>query len=176
MPEKLKCSLCAEEATVHLTQIINNKIHKVDLCESCAQQKGVTDPEGFALTDLLQKANFEMSAEMSSGASLTCPDCGYASSDFQRTGRLGCSTCYPTFSEHLSSVLEDMHTGLKHTGKVPDLALQRLSSQANMLRLEEALARAIAEEAYEQAATLRDEIQSLQAEAKEEEEMSALHD
>lgn len=176
MPEKLKCSLCSKEATVHLTQIINNKIHKVDLCESCAQQKGVTDPEGFALTDLLQNANFEMPPATSGGQSPSCPDCGYTSSDFQRTGRLGCSTCYSTFRGQLGSVLEDMHTGLRHTGKVPDLALERQSSQSTLLRLEEALARAIAEEAYEQAATLRDEIQSLQASAKEENEMSALHD
>ena len=55
MAENLKCSICNKEATVHLTQIVNNKIHKVDLCESCAQKKGVTDPEGFSLADLLSK-------------------------------------------------------------------------------------------------------------------------
>ena len=26
----LKCDLCAKPATVHLTQIVNNKVHKVD--------------------------------------------------------------------------------------------------------------------------------------------------
>jgi len=36
-----------QPSTVHLTQIVNNKIHKVDLCEECAQAKGVTDPERF---------------------------------------------------------------------------------------------------------------------------------
>jgi protein arginine kinase activator len=176
MPDKLKCNLCQKEATVHLTQIINNKIHKVDLCESCAQQKGVTDPEGFALTDLLQNPNLEAPLQASGGASLSCPDCGFNSADFQRTGRVGCATCYTTFSEQLSSVLEDMHTGLQHVGKVPDLALQRQSSQSVMRRLQESLARAISEEAYEQAATLRDEIQSLHSESKEEQEITTLHD
>ena len=52
MAENLKCSHCNNPATVHLTQIVNNKIIKVDLCESCAQAKGVTDPEGFSLADL----------------------------------------------------------------------------------------------------------------------------
>jgi hypothetical protein len=42
---------------VHLTQIVNNKVHKVDLCEECAQAKGVTDPSGFSLADLLLKAS-----------------------------------------------------------------------------------------------------------------------
>ena len=52
MANSLKCDLCSKPATVHLTQIVNNKIHKVDLCEACAQAKGVTDPSGFSLADL----------------------------------------------------------------------------------------------------------------------------
>ena len=44
MATPLKCDLCSKPATVHLTQIVNNKVHKVDLCEECAQAKGVTDP------------------------------------------------------------------------------------------------------------------------------------
>ena len=44
---------CDNEATVHLTEIIECKMKKVDLCEECAQEKGVTDPQGFALADLL---------------------------------------------------------------------------------------------------------------------------
>ena len=54
MANPLKCDLCSKPATVHLTQIVNNKVHKVDLCETCAQAKGVTDPSGFSLADLLQ--------------------------------------------------------------------------------------------------------------------------
>lgn len=161
---------------MHLTQIINNKIHKVDLCESCAQQKGVTDPEGFALADLLQNTTAGIPIPASGDASVTCPNCGFDSSDFQRTGRLGCATCYSTFSQQLGPVLEDMHTGLRHVGKVPREALNRLSSQTKMHNLEQALARAIQDEAYEQAAILRDQIQSLKAEAEEQEEVTAVYD
>jgi protein arginine kinase activator len=50
-------TFCSKSATVHLTQIVNNKVHKVDLCEECAQAKGVTDPSGFSLADLLLKAS-----------------------------------------------------------------------------------------------------------------------
>ena len=56
MGESLHCDLCGKPATVHLTQIIKNQIQKVDLCEDCAQSKGVTDPEGFSLADLLSKS------------------------------------------------------------------------------------------------------------------------
>jgi hypothetical protein len=57
MANPLKCDLCSKPATVHLTQILDNKVHKVDLCEACAQEKGVTDPSGFSLADLLLKAS-----------------------------------------------------------------------------------------------------------------------
>ena len=40
---------CENEATVHLTEIVEGQMKKIDLCEECAQEKGVTDPEGFAL-------------------------------------------------------------------------------------------------------------------------------
>ena len=48
------CRICnKEQATVHLTQILGDKMQTVDLCESCARTKGVNDPNGFALADLL---------------------------------------------------------------------------------------------------------------------------
>ena len=48
------CDICKEnEAKVHLTQIVEGKMQKVDLCESCAKEKGVQDPTGFSLADLL---------------------------------------------------------------------------------------------------------------------------
>jgi protein arginine kinase activator len=159
MPENLKCSICNKEATVHLTQIVNNKIHKVDLCESCAQKKGVTDPEGFSLADLLAKAPLTPG---SVEAQLACPSCGHTTADFRRTGRLGCAECYGVFKSLVLPVLEDMHAGTSHQGKVPEVALSRQSNLLQLKHLKEALARSIAEEAYEQAAELRDQIKAIE--------------
>lgn len=48
------CDLCKKNvATVHLTQLIEGKTKKVDLCEACSKDKGVDDPTGFSLADLL---------------------------------------------------------------------------------------------------------------------------
>ena len=48
------CCICKEkEATVHLTQTTGEKMQKFDLCEDCANQKGVNDPAGFSLVVLL---------------------------------------------------------------------------------------------------------------------------
>jgi protein arginine kinase activator len=161
MGESLKCSLCGADATVHLTQIVNNKIHKVDLCESCAQKKGVTNADGFSLADLLSKGNFQASAEE---ADLKCPDCGFTAADFRRTGRMGCPTCYTTFRKLLLPVLEDMHPGLNHSGKVPERSLTSTEIRQQIETLKQALAEAIAREAYEDAAGLRDEIRQLESE------------
>ena len=49
----MTCDLCDEKASVFLTQIVDGQMQKVNLCETCAQAKGVTDPTGFALADLL---------------------------------------------------------------------------------------------------------------------------
>jgi protein arginine kinase activator len=47
------CMLCKQNpAKVHLTQIVDDKMQKVDLCEDCAKQKGVNHPS-FSPADLL---------------------------------------------------------------------------------------------------------------------------
>ena len=50
----MQCDVCQQkEATVFLTQIVGGKMQKVNLCEACSKEKGVNDPTGFALADLL---------------------------------------------------------------------------------------------------------------------------
>ena len=159
MAENIKCSICNKVASVHLTQIVNGKVHKVDLCESCAQSKGVTDPEGFSLADLLSKAS---SAINPNESQLVCPDCGMETADFRRTGRLGCANCYDVFKQLVFPVLEDMHAGVFHKGKVPTIALNRQSTQQELKKLQSSLAHAVAEEAYEEAAKFRDQIKAVQ--------------
>ena len=145
---------------MHLTQIVNNKIHKVDLCESCAQKKGVTDPEGFSLADMLSKAPL---APTPGEAQEVCPNCGQGTADFRRTGRLGCSECFEVFQSLVLPVLEDMHAGTTHKGKVPTVALSRQSSKMQLKDLQDALSQAGVEEAYEDAAKYRDQIKAIKA-------------
>src|SRR5688572_8118796 len=114
------CCVCKEkEAKVHLTQIVGDKTQKVDLCEECAKQKGVNDPAGFSLADLLLGLGASQEMEQASGGELRCPACGFTQADFKKAGRLGCSECYATFSEGLEPLLKTMHKGVRHIGKVP---------------------------------------------------------
>jgi protein arginine kinase activator len=159
MANPLKCDLCAKPATVHLTQIVNSKIHKVDLCEACAQAKGVTDPSGFSLADLLIKAS--LNPEPS--GDVRCESCGFTSQDFKKTGRFGCPACYQHFRGLLEPMLDTMHKGSEHTGKVPRRALARRSLYERLTQLETNLDQAIKAERFEDAARYRDEINEVKS-------------
>ena len=151
MPNPLKCDLCSKPATVHLTQIVNNKVHKVDLCEACAQAKGVTDPSGFSLADLLLKAS--LNPEPAAIAGVRCEQCGFTPMDFKKQGRFGCPACYETFTSLIEQMLDSMHKG-----KVPQKALARKTLHDRLSKLELDLTAAIKSERYEDAARCRDEI------------------
>lgn len=157
------CCVCKEkEAKVHLTQIVGDKVQKVDLCEECAKHKGVNDPAGFSLADLLLGLGASKEIEQSAaGGEIKCPKCGFTQADFKKAGRLGCSECYAAFAEGLEGLLKTMHKGTRHTGKVPQ-ALQQSRDVAERLKtLEKKLTKAVAEENFEQAALLRDEIKQI---------------
>src|ERR1044071_2026926 len=154
------CCICKEkEATVHLTQIAGDKMQKVDLCEECAKTKGVNDPTGFSLADLLLGLGASQEIEQAAGgAEIKCPRCGFTQADFKKAGRLGCPDCYQTFGEALESLLKTMHKGTRHVGKAPE-ALRKTRDASDQLKtLEKKLKKAIESEDFEAAAALRDEI------------------
>ena len=70
----MQCDVCkAKEAEVFLTQIVEGKMQKVNLCKACSNDRGVEDPTGFALTELL--AGLGTSTETEKPAR---PDSGHA--------------------------------------------------------------------------------------------------
>lgn len=169
MAKDIPCDSCGKPATVHLTQILQGKVHKVDLCEECAGKLGVTDPSGFSVADLLAQqlappSDADSSAADSSAA-LACPACGLTRAQFKKSGRFGCPSCYEAFASLLSSLLRGMHHGLEHHGKVPHRALRRRQSANTLAALEKSLRAAIAAEDFESAAGLRDQISRLKSEA-----------
>ena len=155
---------CDNEATVHLTEIVEGQMKKVDLCEECAKEKGVTDPQGFALADLL--LGMGASSEIESGGSdVVCDACGFTNADFKKSGRLGCPDCYTTFAEALEGMVKQMHKGTEHVGKAPKALQQARSTTRQRESLQDRLARAVEDENYELAAKLRDEIKELEKES-----------
>lgn len=159
------CSICQKnEAKVHLTQIVDDKMQKVDLCEECSKAKGVTDPAGFELADLLLGLAAAPDTEPRPApkpGELVCPGCGLSQADFKKSGRFGCPRCYGAFAEGLPAMLKTMHRGLRHTGKVPRAARPRRDPAELLRQLTKRLEKAVQAEDFEQAAQLRDQIRAL---------------
>ncbi len=162
------CNVCEKnEAKVHLTQMVEGKIRKVDLCESCAKDKGIDDPTGFSLADVLTGMETVQKPEVSmpeTGKQVECEFCGYKQAEFKKTGRLGCSRCYDVFEEGLEQVFKTMHRGVRHTGKVPEKLRSSKELQDRALSLQERLDAAIQKEDFEDAAVLRDELKVVKRE------------
>ncbi len=162
--EEMLCDVCkCNDATVFLTQILEGKMQKVNLCDACSKEKGVQDPTGFALADLLLGIGAAEEIEKG-GPTQKCPVCGFTQADFKKTGRLGCSACYVTFGEALATLLKAMHKGTRHVGKLPQRAHREIELSDRMRMLTEDLQKAVQEENYESAASLRDQIKQLEHE------------
>lgn len=159
------CSICKEKpATVHLTQIVGDKMQKLDLCEDCAKAKGINDPSNFGLADLdlvLGLGASQQIEQAAGGAELKCPRCGFSQADFKKSGRLGCPECYKTFAEGLEGLLKTMHKGICHEGKVPETHQASREQSDRLKLLQKKLAKAIEQENFEEAAQLRDQIKQM---------------
>jgi len=140
---------------VYVTLVKNGKIiHKIFSFDE-AKKKGVLSSVGYALID-----SDDPGPTRSDG--VVCPTDGYTQREFEKSGRLGCPQCYQTFRTHVQPLLERMHKGTRHVGKIPENVNDReiLIAKVDHLRLK--LGSAVHAERFEDAAQLRDDIDGLE--------------
>jgi protein arginine kinase activator len=160
------CDQCGErEAVVDLTQIANDDVKEMHLCERCAAERGVETP---ALAPKTPLGSF-LAAMGKGGVAATgveqlrCPGCGATLQDFREAGRLGCGECYVTFSMPLRDLLRRLHGSLHHVGEryaSPGSPEPAPSEGAEHLR--DQLRAAVDAENFELAAELRDRLRSVE--------------
>lgn len=163
------CDVCGKkEATVHLTEIINDQVTKLHLCEECARDKSVEMEEHFGLSDLLAGLA-DLGAQMEPQAidKVKCPNCGFSYQDFRKIGRLGCSECYEAFKKQLAPLLKRIHGADRHVGKVPLMIGKTVKETRNLQDMKMKLDKAIRAEEFEEAARLRDQIKELEKKSKD---------
>lgn len=159
----MKCEVChQEEATVHLTQVVNGEVKKVHLCEGCAKDSGVQFGVPSSISDILMGVGQQVQSTRRA-TSQVCPVCGMNRAEFKKTGRLGCETCYEAFEADLKPLLRAMHHADRHQGKVPAHLSRTLVREKEMADLQQQLDDAIRDERFEEAASLRDRIRKLQS-------------
>ncbi len=175
------CDICGKNsASVHLTEIIDEQMTELHLCEECAHKKSTQMEQQFGLSDLLAGlADFEKPKEEKDATALVkCANCGMTYKDFKKVGRLGCGECYITFKALLGPLLKRIHGSNAHCGKTPSkqpvkasAATRRKQSVAaaavsnaplTLQDFKNKLQKAVEKEEYEEAAKLRDQIREME--------------
>ena len=162
----MQCDVCGKKkATVHLTEIVDEQMTEMHLCENCAREKSIQMEQQFGLADLLAGlADFGQQVKDVDKVKIKCSNCGLGYEDFRKFGRLGCGECYTAFQEHLAALLKKIHGSSRHLGKLP-LKYQAPLLKPDMNALEDfksQLQKAIQAENFEKAADLRDKIRELE--------------
>jgi protein arginine kinase activator len=164
----MPCDQChTREAIIHLTQIVNEQVTTLHLCERCAAEKGVESPS-VAKTPL-----GTFLAAMGKGlpettpaprSSETCGRCGASLKDFNESGRLGCPECWHTFETPLRDLLRRLHGSTHHLGEryAETVPAPAGGGRAEAAELREQLRVAVETENFELAAELRDRLRVIE--------------
>ena len=174
----MTCDICGKKkATVHLTEIVDEQMSEMHLCEECARQKSAQMEQQFGLADLLaglsDTSKTAAASKESEKSILKCARCELPYEDFRKFGRLGCGECYTSFKEHLTGLLRKIHGSNKYLGKIPgshtegqDAPISEeiiaLLPSENLSDLKNQLHTAIAAEDFEKAAQIRDKIRNFE--------------
>ncbi|AND86157.1 excinuclease [Clostridium tyrobutyricum] len=166
------CDICKKnEATVHITKIVNGVKQEINLCEKCAMENGelsfapqidFVSPFSFQniLSGIMDYVN--NTDETLQNPDISCKNCNTTYAEFKKTGLVGCSDCYKNFSNIIYPVIKRVQANLDHTGKVPIRIGKDIIKRRNTIKLKEDLQKAIALEEYEKAAQIRDKIKEIQ--------------
>jgi protein arginine kinase activator len=153
-----KCQKCPKAATLHITEVLaDDQYEELHLCEECAHKYLYEEPQ--------KKKKPEAAEDDDETGALNqreCPVCGLKFVEFRNSGRLGCPHDYLEFREELLPLLENIHGETRHTGKTPRRLPQTKHTQQELVQLRKQLHQAVTQEAYEEAARLRDRIRQLE--------------
>lgn len=166
------CQKCNNnEATTHIKRIINGRTAEYHLCSDCAASfgygKAFSSP-GFG--ELLSTLLGDLSVSRLSSRVLRCETCGSTFDDIIKNEKIGCPDCYRVFSDKLQPSVLKLHGQVKYCGKKPytctvkkDVERQPDGIQIKIDELKQQLNQAVAEQNFENAVLLRDEIRRLEA-------------
>ncbi len=139
------CQICKQkEATGHYIQVVgSSKVLELNICDDCAKKM---------LDSRKRAASFEipmtpsMASQMSELENIekVCPSCGTLFTVFIQSGFEGCPACYTAFKDILGRIMDGFSS-------LPE----------NIETLKGDLERAVVEERFEDAATIRDRLRSM---------------
>jgi len=165
------CEKCNKNiANVYLKNNINGNITENYLCSECAGKLyGQNYTSLFNLnsgldSDIFNMFNFDKIAAPSASPvtkNNICPMCNSSFSDIIKSGKAGCGRCYATFRSELEPNVIRIHGTAKHTGKIPKSMNTQITAKRKIEELNIKLKKMIAEQNFEEAAVIRDEINKI---------------
>ena len=168
----MKCEHCKQNQATCFYQInTNGTVRSYSLCADCAaklQLEGfdATSPFGTFETEVnnLFSGLFASPTKSTPKVDKSCPGCGARWRELATEGKVFCSQCYNTFREELEPTIRSLHGNTAHTGHAPLQTREMREKDARLAALKQEMSVAIAEENFEKAAILRDEIRALEKE------------
>jgi protein arginine kinase activator len=139
------CPSCKKrEATIHITQNVNDKTTRIDLCPACAREQGYLGETGDVVSSFFGNDPFSGGAanlfKMAGGTPANtdtapttgerCAFCGTSYEEFRNRGLLGCCHCYDEFGQRLLPVIRRIQAGDHHTGRRPPHAAVEPKTEA----------------------------------------------
>lgn len=94
---------------------------------------------------------------------IRCEHCGMTYSDFDRTGKFGCPSCYEAFEKRIDLLMQRIQGSRTYEGRVPSRGNGVFRIKHQIKRLRQELNKAVEVENFEQAMILRDQIKSLES-------------
>lgn len=178
------CEKCKKRtATVFYNENINGKTRAYSLCGECAaklREKGdiqeitsmigsFADPFSMLQNDLFG-GFYGLPTSKTASAEKKCPVCSGKYADIANSGKVGCPTCYEVFADELSRTIQSVHGTTVHVGNVPSRHRAQQAKAEQLKKLKAQLQEAIQQENFEKAVALRDEIRTMEADEKKEEQ------
>lgn len=173
------CERCQNnEASVHLSRIINGKKEEIHLCEKCARESSTlnSDQNNLSFQSLLSgilnnnfSANNSSISEKNRSSELKCSNCGLNYKEFTQKGLFGCALCFESFDEKLDDLFKRIHGATRHTGKKPLSFAEKMDFKTEIRQLKSEMKTAVEKENFEKAAELRDEIHAIKQNMEEDE-------
>src|SRR4051812_3081362 len=158
----MKCQRCLKQATLHITEVLGEeRFEELHLCEDRAKKYLYEPQQKKAGAGGKPEAAGE-AEEVDPAGEKQCEACGLKFVEFRNNGRLGCSHDYDAFKDDLTPLLESVHGDTKHVGKVPRRLPKAKGAQLELTSLRRKLQQAVTDEAYEEAARIRDRIRELE--------------
>lgn len=104
--------------------------------KNCLKHKGFDMDGKLVCEDCLHKKP----EAIKSVAEILCSSCGTSLADVAKGGRLGCSSCYDSFSETMPYIIGSLQggdSGMKHFGKIPKTFLMEMAKSTSFENIRE---------------------------------------